>query len=77
MFTRGLLVLACVPATASCAEPDVPASRRAGRRVHGPVAVGNGGHYVYGTGSRCADEATGAFLTRGTLPARDMSCPRP
>jgi hypothetical protein len=41
----------------------------------GFVGADNGGHYVYGTGSTCADEATVAFLTRGTLPAKAKSCP--
>ncbi len=43
----------------------------------GFVGVDNGGHYVYGVGSTCADQATIAFLTRGTLPARPLSCPAP
>ncbi|TQS42501.1 alpha/beta hydrolase [Cryptosporangium phraense] len=44
-----------------------------GRRA-GFVGVDNGGHYVYGVGSKCADRATVAFLTHGTLPGRDLSC---
>jgi pimeloyl-ACP methyl ester carboxylesterase len=43
----------------------------------GFVGTGNGGHYVYGTGSACADQATIAFLTRGTLPAKPRYCPGP
>ncbi|MGW5260915.1 alpha/beta hydrolase [Microbispora sp. NPDC004025] len=45
----------------------------------GFLGVDNGGHYVYGTGSTCADKATVAFLSKGTLPAKDVSCdgPRP
>ncbi len=43
----------------------------------GFVGVDNGGHYVYGTGSACADQATIAFLTKGTLPAKPMYCPAP
>ncbi|MEV0819900.1 alpha/beta hydrolase [Nonomuraea rubra] len=45
----------------------------------GFVGVDNGGHYVYGTGSTCADKATVEFLTKGTLPGKDLSCdgPRP
>lgn len=43
----------------------------------GFVGVDNGGHYVYGTGSACADQATIAFLTRGTLPAKPEYCPGP
>ena len=43
----------------------------------GFVGVDNGGHYVYGTGSTCADQATIAFLTHGTLPAKDLSCAGP
>jgi pimeloyl-ACP methyl ester carboxylesterase len=41
----------------------------------GFVGVDNGGHYVYGTGSTCADQATIAFLTMGTLPAKPLYCP--
>ncbi|MGH3222915.1 MAG: alpha/beta hydrolase [Streptosporangiaceae bacterium] len=41
------------------------------------VSVDNGGHYVYDTGSACADQATVAFLTKGTLPARTLYCPGP
>jgi len=43
----------------------------------GFVGVDNGGHYVYGTGSTCADQATVRFLTNGTLPTSDLHCPRP
>jgi TAP-like protein len=43
----------------------------------GFVGADNGGHYVYGTGSHCADQATVAFLTKGTLPAKDLYCPGP
>jgi pimeloyl-ACP methyl ester carboxylesterase len=43
----------------------------------GFVGVDNGGHYVYGTGSTCADQATIAFLTRGTLPAKPEYCSGP
>lgn len=43
----------------------------------GFVGVDNGGHYVYGTGSSCADQATIAFLTKGTLPAKPLYCPGP
>ena len=43
----------------------------------GFVGADNGGHYVYGTGSTCADQATIAFLTTGTLPARPRYCPGP
>jgi pimeloyl-ACP methyl ester carboxylesterase len=42
----------------------------------GFVGVDNGGHYVYGTGSTCADQATVAFLTKGTLP-NDEYCSGP
>jgi pimeloyl-ACP methyl ester carboxylesterase len=41
------------------------------------VTVDNGGHYVYGAGSSCADQASVAFLADGTLPAKDESCPAP
>jgi pimeloyl-ACP methyl ester carboxylesterase len=41
------------------------------------VGVDNGGHYVYGTGSTCADQATIVFLTRGTLPAKPEYCSGP
>ncbi|MGW4804612.1 alpha/beta fold hydrolase [Kitasatospora sp. NPDC004272] len=37
------------------------------------VGVDNGGHYVYGTGSTCADQATATFLTTGRLPAQDTT----
>jgi pimeloyl-ACP methyl ester carboxylesterase len=40
------------------------------------VGVDNGGHYVYGTGSSCADKATVAFLVNGTLPAKPVYCQR-
>jgi pimeloyl-ACP methyl ester carboxylesterase len=51
-------------------------ARALGSRA-GFVGVDNGGHYVYGTGSACADRATIAFLTRGTLPAKLRYCPAP
>ncbi len=38
------------------------------------VGVDNGGHYVYGRGSECADAATVNFLTTGTLPDEDVYC---
>ena len=38
------------------------------------VGVNNGGHYVYGTGSDCADQAANAFLTGGARPDQDVSC---
>ncbi len=43
---------------------------------HGSAFVGvdNGGHYVYGAGSTCADEATVGFLTTGRLPQEDVHC---
>jgi pimeloyl-ACP methyl ester carboxylesterase len=43
----------------------------------GFVSVDNGGHYVYAVGDSCADLATVAFLTAGTLPAKTLSCPAP
>jgi pimeloyl-ACP methyl ester carboxylesterase len=43
----------------------------------GFVSVDNGGHYVYAVGDPCADQATVAFLTAGTLPATTLSCPAP
>jgi hypothetical protein len=43
----------------------------------GFVSVDNGGHYVYGVGDSCADQATVAFLLAGTLPARTLFCPAP
>jgi pimeloyl-ACP methyl ester carboxylesterase len=43
----------------------------------GFVGADNGGHYVYGTGSPCADRATDEFLTHGTLPRNDLYCPGP
>lgn len=51
-------------------------ARALGSRA-GFVGVDNGGHYVYGTGSACADQATIAFLTKGTLPAKPEYCPGP
>ncbi len=41
------------------------------------VGVEHGGHFAYGTGSACADKATVAFLTKGTLPAKDLTCAGP
>lgn len=38
------------------------------------VGVDNGGHYVFGAGSACADEATVDFLTGGDLPGDDIEC---
>ncbi|MEW2069523.1 alpha/beta hydrolase [Streptomyces sp. NPDC007346] len=38
------------------------------------VGVDNGGHYVYGQGSACADKATAGFLTTGHLPDKDVHC---
>ncbi|MGC9495435.1 alpha/beta hydrolase [Streptomyces sp. WG7] len=38
------------------------------------VGVDNGGHYVYGAGSACADKATVGFLTTGHLPDKDVHC---
>jgi pimeloyl-ACP methyl ester carboxylesterase len=43
----------------------------------GFVGVEHGGHFAYGTGSTCADKATVAFLTKGTLPVKDLSCDGP
>jgi pimeloyl-ACP methyl ester carboxylesterase len=43
----------------------------------GFVGADNGGHYVYGTGSACADQATIAFLTKGNLPAKPLYCSGP
>jgi pimeloyl-ACP methyl ester carboxylesterase len=40
----------------------------------GFVGADNGGHYVYGQGSTCVDEATVKFLTTGQLPAKDVYC---
>ncbi len=51
-------------------------ARALGSRA-GFVGADNGGHYVYGTGSACADQATIAFLTRGTLPAEPEHCSGP
>ena len=50
---------------------------RALRSRAGFVGVDNGGHYVYGVGSACADQAAVAFLSQGTLPAKPLSCPAP
>ncbi|CAL9649421.1 alpha/beta hydrolase [Streptomyces sp. enrichment culture] len=38
------------------------------------LGVDNGGHYVYDTGSACADKATVDFLTTGRLPNEDVNC---
>lgn len=38
------------------------------------VGVDNGGHYVFGEGSGCADKATIDFLTTGHLPGKDVYC---
>ncbi|MBT2412258.1 alpha/beta fold hydrolase [Streptomyces sp. ISL-12] len=38
------------------------------------VGVDNGGHYVYGEGSACADKATVGFLATGHLPHKDVYC---
>ncbi|CAL9629935.1 Tripeptidyl aminopeptidase [Streptomyces sp. enrichment culture] len=38
------------------------------------VGVDNGGHYVYGEGSACADKATVGFLATGHLPDKDVYC---
>jgi pimeloyl-ACP methyl ester carboxylesterase len=51
-------------------------ARALGSRA-GFVGVDNGGHYVYGTGSTCADQATIAFLASGTLPAKPEHCSGP
>ena len=51
-------------------------ARSLGSRA-GFVSVAGGGHYVYGTGSACADHAAIAFLTKGALPARPLHCPAP
>ena len=41
------------------------------------VGADNGGHYVYDTGSTCVNDATIAFLTKGTLPTKPLCCPGP
>ena len=38
------------------------------------VGVENGGHYVWASGSACADQATVTFLTEGELPDEDLYC---
>lgn len=38
------------------------------------VGVDNGGHYVYGEGSACADKAAVGFLVTGHLPDKDVYC---
>ncbi|WP_275004185.1 alpha/beta hydrolase [Promicromonospora iranensis] len=38
------------------------------------VGADNGGHYVYGQGSACVDEATVRFLTTGRLPHKKVIC---
>jgi hypothetical protein len=52
-------------------ESGLGMRRALGARA-GFVGVDNGGHYVYGTGSTCADQATVAFLANGTLPSQDL-----
>ncbi|MGI6871806.1 alpha/beta hydrolase [Amycolatopsis sp. 3B14] len=42
-----------------------------GRRG-GFVGADNGGHYVYGQGSTCVDQATVTFLTTGRLPDENL-----
>ena len=41
------------------------------------VGADNGGHYVFNTGSTCVNDATIAFLTKGTLPTKPLYCPGP
>lgn len=36
--------------------------------------VHHGGHYVYGQGSACVDQATVTFLTTGRLPHKKVYC---
>jgi pimeloyl-ACP methyl ester carboxylesterase len=38
------------------------------------VGADNGGHYVYGQGSTCVDDATVTFLTTGKLPGKKVYC---
>ena len=38
------------------------------------VGADNGGHYVYGQGSTCVDDATVTFLTTGRLPDEKVYC---
>jgi pimeloyl-ACP methyl ester carboxylesterase len=38
------------------------------------VGADNGGHYVYGQGSTCVDQATVTFLTTGKLPGKKVYC---
>ncbi|WP_020415892.1 alpha/beta hydrolase [Amycolatopsis sp. ATCC 39116] len=44
-----------------------------GRRA-GSVGADNGGHYVYGQGSTCVDQATVTFLTTGRLSEENLYC---
>ncbi|HYQ69471.1 alpha/beta hydrolase [Actinophytocola sp.] len=70
---RDVLILQNRRDNATPWESGLGMRRALGGRA-GFVGVDNGGHYVYGTGSTCADEAAVAFLTAGTLPAKDISC---
>jgi pimeloyl-ACP methyl ester carboxylesterase len=73
---RDILILQNRRDNATPWEGALGMARALGSRA-GFVGVDNGGHYVYGTGSACADQATIAFLTKGTLPAKPRYCPGP
>lgn len=73
---RDILILQNRRDNATPWESGLGMRRTLGARA-GFVGVDNGGHYVYGTGSSCADQATVAFLTKGTLPGKDLYCAGP
>jgi hypothetical protein len=73
---RDVLILQNRRDSATPWEGGLGMARALGSRA-GFVGADNGGHYVYGTGSTCVDQATVAFLTKGTLPAKPMYCSGP
>ena len=73
---RDVLILQNRRDNATPWETGLGMRRALGSRA-GFVGVDNGGHYVYGTGSTCADQATVAFLTTGALPSTDLYCAGP
>jgi pimeloyl-ACP methyl ester carboxylesterase len=73
---RDVLILQNRRDNATPWEGSLGMARALGSRA-GFVGADNGGHYVYGTGSTCADQATVTFLTKGTLPAKPLDCPGP
>jgi pimeloyl-ACP methyl ester carboxylesterase len=70
---RNVLILQNRRDNATPWEAGLGLRRTLGNRA-GFVGADNGGHYVYGAGSACVDQATAAFLTTGRLPHRDVYC---